>query len=82
MQSSKSFEDGQLVSIMLLDDLQANGVFIRKQTKLSGRGWLVSNRIYVDLGFGNKVVLCDAGGKKGVPPDILKNGGEVRLQKI
>lgn len=82
MQSSTSFEDGQLVSILLLDDLQANGVYIRKQTKLSGRGWLVSNRIYVDLGFGNMVVLCDAGGKKGVSPETLKSGGEVRLQKI
>ncbi|GAA3937594.1 transglycosylase SLT domain-containing protein [Chitinophaga oryziterrae] len=82
LQSNMGFQDGQLVSILLLDDLQSNGVYIRKNTKLSGRGWLVSNRIYVDLGFGNTIVLCDKVGNKGVPPDILKSGGDVRLKQI
>jgi hypothetical protein len=82
LQSNIGFQDGQLVSILLLDDLQSNGVYIRKNTKLSGRGWLVSNRIYVDLGFGNTIILCDKGGNKGVPPDVLKSGGDVRLKQI
>jgi hypothetical protein len=82
LQSNIGFQDGQLVSILLLDDLQSNGVYIKKNTKLSGRGWLVSNRIYVDLGFGNTIILCDKGGNKGVPPDVLKSGGDVRLKQI
>jgi membrane-bound lytic murein transglycosylase D len=82
MESSTVFKDGQLVTILLLDNLQSNGVYISKNTKLSGRGWLVSNRIYVDLGFGNTIVLCDAGGKKGVPPEVLKAGGDIRLKQI
>jgi membrane-bound lytic murein transglycosylase D len=82
LQSNIGFQDGQLVSILLLDDLQSNGVYIKKNTKLSGRGWLVSNRIYVDLGFGNTIVLCDKVGNKGVPPDVLKSGGDVRLKQI
>lgn len=82
LQRNNTFEDGQLVSILLLDDLQANGVYIRKNTKLSGRGWIVSDRIYVDLGFGNTITLCDAGGRKGVPTESLKSGEDVRLLKI
>lgn len=82
LQRDNTFEDGQLVSILLLDDLQANGVFIRKNTKISGRGWIVSDRIYVDLGFGNTITLCDAGGRKGVLPESLKSGEDVRLLKI
>lgn len=82
LQKNNTFEDGQLISILLLDDLQANGVYIRKNTKISGRGWIVSDRIYVDLGFGNTITLCDAGGKKGVPADALKAGQDVRLLKI
>ncbi|SDG07321.1 transglycosylase SLT domain-containing protein [Chitinophaga filiformis] len=81
LQQNSTFEDGQLVSILLLDDLQANGVYIRKNTKLSGRGWIVSDRVYVDLGFGNMITLCDAGGKKGVPAASLKSGEDVRLLK-
>lgn len=77
---SKAFEDGQLVSIQLLDDLQANGVYIRKNASLSGKGWMVGNRIYVDLGFENAVVLYAADGKKGVPVDLLKTGGDVQLR--
>jgi hypothetical protein len=82
IQGSTSFTDGQLVHVTLLDDLQANGVYIARQTKLSGRAWLVSDRVYVDLGFGNMIVLCDTGGKKGVAPELLKAGGDVKLVKI
>ena len=82
LQQNSTFEDGQLVSILLLDDLQVNGVYIRRNTKLSGRGWIVSDRVYVDLGFGNTITLCDAGGKKGVPAQSLKSGEDVRLLKI
>lgn len=81
LHNSSSFTDGQLVSIQLLDDLQADGVYISKNTNISGRGWLVSNRIYVDLGFGNTLVLCDNEGKKGVPLTQLKEGGTVKLVK-
>ncbi len=46
---SNAFEDGQLVSIQLLDDLQANGVYIRKMQALrQAAGWLVA-ALYVDL---------------------------------
>lgn len=79
LKSNQSFEDGQLVSIQLLDDLQANGVYIRKNASLSGKGWVVGNRIYVDLGFDNTVVLCAPDGKKGVPAGLLKTGGDVQL---
>lgn len=82
LQQNAAFEDGQLVSVMLLDDLQANGVYIRRNTRISGRGWIVSNRVYVDLGFGNTVILCDIEGHKGVRPEALKTGGDVRLMKI
>lgn len=80
LQNNSSFEDGQLISIQLLDDLQANGVYIRKNSSLSGKGWLVSSRVYVDLGFGNTIVLYAADGKKGVPAGLLKTGGEVQLR--
>ncbi|PSL46628.1 uncharacterized protein DUF3714 [Chitinophaga niastensis] len=79
LQNNAAFQDGQLVNIQLLDDLQANGVYIRKNSSLSGKGWVVSNRVYVDLGFGNSIVLCAADGKKGVPLDQLKTGGDVQL---
>jgi membrane-bound lytic murein transglycosylase D len=82
LQSSTVFKDGQLITVQLLDNLQSNGVYISKNTKLSGRAWLVSNRIYVDLGFGNTIILCDEGGRKGIPPDVLKSGGDVRLKQI
>lgn len=81
LHNSTTFKDGQLVSIQLLDDLQSGGVYISRNTNISGRGWLVSNRIYVDLGFGDTLVLCDSEGKKGVPLAQLKEGGTVKLVK-
>ncbi|NSL87945.1 lytic transglycosylase domain-containing protein [Chitinophaga solisilvae] len=74
-----SFRDGELVNLSLLADLQADGVYIRRNASLSGRGWIVNNRVYVDLGFGNTITLCTMDGKKGVPLDLLKTGGNVEL---
>jgi membrane-bound lytic murein transglycosylase D len=57
-------------------------VYIRKNSSISGKGWLVSSRIYVDLGFGNTIVLYAADGKKGVPAGLLKTGGDVQLRSV
>ncbi|MEC5142801.1 lytic transglycosylase domain-containing protein [Chitinophaga sp. 212800010-3] len=82
LQMLKAFADGELVNIQLVDDLQTEGVYIRRNSNLSGKGWLVSNRVYVDLGFGNGVVLYAADGKKGVPAELLKTGGDVQLRSV
>lgn len=79
LQINAAFRDGELISIHMLENMQANGVYVGRNASLSGKGWIVSNRVYVDLGFGNTVVLCATDGKKGVPLDLLKTGGEVKL---
>ncbi|SKA40979.1 Transglycosylase SLT domain-containing protein [Chitinophaga eiseniae] len=79
LQINAAFRDGELISIHMLENMQANGVYVGRNASLSGKGWIISNRVYVDLGFGNTVVLCATDGKKGVPLDLLKTGGEVKL---
>jgi membrane-bound lytic murein transglycosylase D len=77
----KKFEDGSLVAIKLLEDLQVRGMFSRKGNVLQGKGWIIGDRVFIDLGYGtHDVSLVDARGQKGVALSDLKNKGSVLLK--
>lgn len=70
----KNFQDGDLVSLEVDEAFSLDGVFKAKGSSISGTGWLIDDKIYVDLGFGPDVTFCDAGGVKGITPqDLDKN---------
>ena len=79
----KNFEDGELVTIQLLENLQVKGNFSRKGNLLKGKGWIIDDRVYIDLGYGNHdVTLLDITGTKGVALQALKNENQVVLRVI
>ena len=77
----KDFEDGNLVTIELLENLNVHGSFNRKGNQLKGKGWFIGDRIYIDLGYGDHdVTLLDINGKKGVLLTALKNNEPILLK--
>jgi len=75
----KGFEDGDLVTIELDEDLTVKGGFTRKGNTIKGRGWLIDGKVYVDIGYGHDVSLMDKDGKKGVSLKNLKKDEPVLL---
>jgi membrane-bound lytic murein transglycosylase D len=69
----KDFKDGNLVKIVLDEDLTTSLGFSRKGYSFSVQGWIINDRVFVDLGYGHEVTLYDANLKKGVPLTELKN---------
>ncbi len=78
----KNFSDGQLISIKLLDDLNVNGIFNSKGNVIKGTGWLIDNRILIDLGYEDHAVTLINDGKKGVDAAKLKNNQPVLLKVL
>lgn len=76
----KNFRDGDFVSITLQENLFVKGGFAKKETVLKGTGWIIDNRVFVDLGYGHDVTLCDAGSIKGIPFARLIKGEPVLLK--
>lgn len=77
----KHFEDGNLVTIELLENLNVHGNFSRKGNQLKGKGWFIGDRIYIDLGYGDHdVTLLDINGKKGILLTALKNNEPILLK--
>ena len=76
----KNFEDGDLVTIELDEDLTVQGGFTRKGNVLKGRGWLIDGKVYIDLGYGHDVSLFDKNGEKGLAVNELKKGEPVMLK--
>ena len=78
----KKFKDGGLISIKLTDDLLVGSRFASKTTRIQGRGWIIDNRVMVDLGYEHSVILCDLSNEKGIPLSSLKKNGKVILKVI
>ncbi|MEO6818175.1 MAG: lytic transglycosylase domain-containing protein [Ginsengibacter sp.] len=76
----KDFVDGNLVSITLKEDLQVENRFTRKGVVIQGRGWIIDDRIFIDLGYDHDVVLFDLDNKKGIAFNSLKHKDPVILK--
>jgi membrane-bound lytic murein transglycosylase D len=77
----KNFEDGELIAIELLENFQLKNNFTRKGNQIKGKGWIIDDRVFVDLGYGRQEVsLLDITGKKGISLDELKNNTRILLK--
>jgi hypothetical protein len=78
----KRFSDGDLVSLVLEDDLQIQNRFISKGNIIQGRAWIIDDRVMVDLGYDHNVTLFDLSSEKGISLPRLKNKEPVILKVI
>lgn len=74
------FKDGSIVEIKILENLIADGSYRRKESLIRGKGYLIDDRVYVDLGFEHIVQLFDSKLVKGIPVNEMKNKGNVLLR--
>ena len=78
----KKFKDGNIISFTLNEDLQVANRFTSKGMVIQGRGWIIDNRVVVDLGYDHYVVLMDNKKEKGITLNSLKNKEAVLLKVI
>ncbi|MBC7829314.1 MAG: lytic transglycosylase domain-containing protein [Chitinophagaceae bacterium] len=69
----KDFKDGNLIKIVLDEDLTTGLGFSRKGYSFSVQGWIINDRVYMDLGYGHEITLFDANLKKGIELNELKS---------
>ncbi|MDQ2753009.1 MAG: lytic transglycosylase domain-containing protein [Bacteroidota bacterium] len=75
----KDFHDGDLVSVQIDEDLQTRGSYTCKGSVIRGTGWVIDDKVYVDLGYGHDVLLGDIAGGRGLPINRLKKDEAVLL---
>lgn len=77
----RSFKDGDAITIELQENLQTLSGFYRKGTPIKGKGWIIDDRVHIDLGFGSdNVILYDTNSEQGVALPSLKKGEQVILR--
>jgi hypothetical protein len=79
----KNFEDGDLISIQLDEDFSGADGFMKKKSVIKGYGWIIDDRIFVDLGFGHSVTVYDVAMQKGVlEKDLAKSEPNILLKNM
>ena len=77
----KSFKDGDEITIVLRETLQTSSGFQRKGSFITGKGWIIDDRVHIDLGFNsNNIILYDTNSKQGIARSALKKGEQVILR--
>ncbi|NTS43874.1 lytic transglycosylase domain-containing protein [Flavisolibacter sp. BT320] len=75
------FKDGDAIQIKLQDDLQTLNGYQREGSIIQGKGWVVDDRVFIDLGFDtDNVILYDKESEQGIPLKSLKNKEPVVLR--
>ena len=78
--SYKKFEDGDLVSVELEEDLQIDNMFMRNGNIIRGVGWMIDDRIFINLGHGRSIILYDTNSQQGITLKGLKNSTPIILK--
>ncbi|MEO6831238.1 MAG: lytic transglycosylase domain-containing protein [Chitinophagaceae bacterium] len=63
------FRDGQIITFQLVSDLKLSSSLQRAGSKIKGQGWLIDDRVYIDLGYGHDVEVMDKMMNKGITPE-------------
>lgn len=77
-----NFIDSSEIKIILDDPLSVGGRFKNKGNILTGTGWKIDDKIFIDLGYGKKLVIIDWVNKKhdGILHSALKDKAQVCLK--
>ncbi len=79
----KNFKEGNIVSFQFVSDLQVANRFTGQENIVQGIGWIIDNRVVVDLGYEHSVIVCDQqDNQKGLTLSSLKNKESVLLKVI
>jgi hypothetical protein len=70
----KKFTDGQLISFQLQQNLVVKNTFNKEGNIITGTGWMIDDRIFIDLGYPDHdvVIVSPETGAKGILPSELK----------
>jgi membrane-bound lytic murein transglycosylase D len=78
---AKKFRDGGLISFELLSDLNLPSGFYRKGNVIKGTGWMIDDRVFVDMGMGREIDVLDKMQVRGLTPEeAVKNKEFVMLK--
>ncbi len=78
----KNFKDGDFITIELDESLTTSYSFSKKGFSFKVQGWVIDDRVFLDLGYGHEVVLCDLDQKRGLDINALNQKNADILLKV
>lgn len=72
IEGAKKFQDGDLIKIVFDEDIYTSSGPSKKGYSYKATGWVIDDRVFVDLGVGHELTLLAMDRLKGIPLDELK----------
>ena len=77
-----NFKDGDQIKLTLQSDLKIENSLKNAGNTITGTGWKIDDKIFIDFGYGKKLIIIDFTNKKhdGIAETTLKDKYEICLQ--
>ncbi len=79
----QNIKDSAEITVVLDGDLSIENDIINSGNTITGRGWIIDGKVFIDFGYGSKLVLIDIDNKKhdGVLLSALTDENKILLRK-
>lgn len=77
IEDAKGFKDGDLVKIVFDENIYTSAGMSKKGYGFKATGWLIDDRVYLDLNMGHELTVYGADSQKGIPLSQLKKSKKV-----
>lgn len=77
-----NFKDSSQISVVLDEDFATDKGYKSKGQVIKGIGWIVDDKVFIDFGYGRRLLLIDLVNKKhdGILLSSLKNNADIMLK--
>lgn len=79
IEDAKKFKDGDLIKIVFDEDIYTSSGPSRKGYSFKATGWVIDDRVFVDLGLGHELTLLAMDNQKGIPVDLIKQNKKTEV---
>jgi membrane-bound lytic murein transglycosylase D len=79
VEGSKKFEDGDLVRVIFDEDIHTSSGPSRKGYSFKATGWIIDDRVFIDLNMGHELVLLGEDNRKGIALEAFRRNKKVSV---
>jgi len=74
IEDARKFRDGDLVKVVFDEDIYTTSGMSRKGYGFKATGWVIDDRVFIDLNMGHELTVLAMDNQKGVPlPELKEN---------
>ncbi len=79
IEGRKRFVDGDMIKIVFDEDIYTSSGPSRKGYGFKAQGWIIDDRVFIDLNMGHELEVLGGDNRKGIPLSQVSRGKKINV---